>query len=284
VTAPLPTLEQHLAWVRRHLRLLLVFCVLGTAVGFGLASRDERIVTAESSLLITRIPTYLHLTPDMAPPKSVTIDTDAAMLRSAQVDRAVEGETGMAADEVQDHLGVTATPASRVLHVSFTASDADTAVNGAAAAAREFLDQRSRLLAGAARDTLPRLRDDLAQRRDVINAVRAGQAATSPDEVLLNRLQFQIRFLDGVRSGNRDMGRVLTAAHTTGPASTVNPEVKISGGAMVGLLLGLCAALGLDARRRRWSPLSAPPGPTPLLPQQRGVDQSPEPQRGLARR
>jgi hypothetical protein len=116
--------------------------------------------------------------------------------------------------------------------------------------------------------------------------VRAGNApVASPDEILLSRLRFQVQFLDQVRSGSTSMGQLLAEARQVGQPSTVNPEVKISGGAMVGLLVGLCVGMALDARRTA-HPWSSPPASSRPRPAraERGVDESPQPQRGLARR
>lgn len=255
----LPTLELHLSRVRRHIVLLTVCILLGTAVGVWLVRLDQPLVTARASVLMKELPGYAQLDVSSKVPEEVTVDTDAALLGSTEVTDAVAEASGVDPDIVQERLAVTATPLTSVLHISFSAPDAESAAAGATTAAKTLLQQRSSVLAGAAKETVDDLRVEVAAIRDEIkrNLSREEPTATSANELLLGRLQFLVRFLDDVRSANQSMGQLLSQARTVGTPKTVNPEVKVSGGGMVGLLVGLGLSLAVDAwrgRRRQWTP------------------------------
>ena len=269
----LPTLEAHVAWMARHALLLVVFSLLGGLVGVGLVVVDRPLVTAEASVLLSRVPVRAQVEPTAAAPPEVTIDTDAALLGSAEVVAAVARSTGTDPEAVADRLEVRATPLTRVLHVSFSAPDAVTAEEGARAAVTALLEERAELMA-AALEPVTGLRQELARLRDKVEAGTVNTGTASPESLLLTRLQAQVRFLSALSSGDQSMGRVLRRAGAVGPASRANPEVKVSGGAMAGLLLGIGLGLVLDARAR---------SRTRSARAKRSVDQRTQPQRSLAR-
>lgn len=269
----LPTLEAHLAWVARHAVLLAVSSLLGGLVGVGLVVVDRPLVTAEASVLLSRLPARAQLDVTVEAPPEVTIDTDAALLGSTEVTAAVARSTGTDPEAVVDRLEVRATPLTRVLHVSFSAPDAATAEEGARTAVTALLEERAELMA-ATLQPVTSLRDELARLRDKVEARTLYSWATSPDNVLLTRLQAQVRFLSALSSGDQSMGRVLRRAGAVGPASRVNPEVKVAGGAMAGLVVGLGVGLVLDARAH---------SRTRSARAERSVDERTQPQRRFAR-
>ena len=269
----LPTLEAHLAWVARHAVLLAVSSLLGGLGGVGLVVVDRPLVTAEASVLLSRLPARAQLDVTVEAPPEVTIDTDAALLGSTGVTAAVARSTGTDPEAVVDRLEVRATPLTRVLHVSFSAPDAATAEEGARTAVTALLEERAELMAATLRPVTG-LRDELARLRDKVEARTLDSWATSPDNVLVTRLQAQIRFLSALSSGDQSTGRVLRRAGAVGPASRVNPEVKVAGGAMAGLVVGLGVGLVLDGRAR---------SRTRSARAERSVDERTQPQRSLAR-
>jgi hypothetical protein len=269
----LPTLEAHLAWVARHAVLLAVSSLLGGLGGVGLVVVDRPLVTAEASVLLSRLPARAQLDVTVEAPPEVTIDTDAALLGSTGVTAAVARSTGTDPEAVVDRLEVRATPLTRVLHVSFSAPDAATAEEGARTAVTALLEERAELMA-ATLQPVTGLRDELARLRDKVEARTLDSWATSPDNVLVTRLQAQIRFLSALSSGDQSTGRVLRRAGAVGPASRVNPEVKVAGGAMAGLVVGLGVGLVLDGRAR---------SRTRSARAERSVDERTQPQRSLAR-
>lgn len=269
----LPTLEAHLGWVARHAVLLVVSSLLGGLVGIGLVVADRPLVTAEASVLLSRLPARPQLDPTAEEPPEVTIDTDAALLDSTAVTAAVARSTGTEPEAVADRLEVRATPLTRVLHVSFSAPDAVTAEEGARSAVTALLEERAELMA-AALTPVADMRQELARLRDKLEAGTTITGTATPDSLLLTRLQAQVRFLSALSSGDQSMGRILRRAGAVGPASRANPEVKVSGGAMAGLLLGIGLGLVLDARGR---------SRTGSARAKRSVDQRTQSQRSLAR-
>lgn len=268
----LPTLEAYVGWVARYALLLIVCSLLGGLVGVALVVADRPLVTAEASVLLSRQPARPQLDPTGEVPAEVTIDTDAALLGATEVTAAVARSTGTEPDSVEDRLEVRAAPLTRVLHVSFSAADGETAEQGARAAVTALLEERVELLAATA-DPVVSMRQQLARLRDKVEARARGTSMASPDNVLLSRLQAQVSFLATGSSGDQSVGRVLRRAGEVGPASRDNPEVKVSGGVMAGLLLGVGVGIVLDARQgfRRSTRAERP------------VDQRAEPQRGLVR-
>ena len=103
---PLPTLEHYAALVRRHLVLMAVGIILGTAGGVVSLRTDPLTYTATSEVLLGRMPAHNRIDPSVRDPRTVTIDTDAAILRSRLVLDAVADATGV---EKNRSLSITCT-------------------------------------------------------------------------------------------------------------------------------------------------------------------------------
>ena len=251
----LPTLEHYAALVRRHLVLIVAGMLLGTAGGVLYLRAEPVSYTATTEVLLAPLPTHARTDASVRDPRPVTIDTDAAILESSPVVRAVRDATGLADARIHEALTVDAQPLSEVLRVSFTDTRADRAEHGSEAAARTLLELRGdQLYRSRARHArrLERRLTALTDEMDTLNLT--GESYNAPVASLKRRLELQHAIVYEQIALGSDAGRVFVDARTPTQASRVNPEVRIASGTMLGMLAGLGTGLFLDARRRRRGP------------------------------
>ncbi|MDQ3627434.1 MAG: hypothetical protein M3419_01150 [Actinomycetota bacterium] len=256
----LPTLEQYAATARRHLLLIIIGMLLGTAGGMLYLRSEPATHTATTTVLLGRIPAYVPTDPSDPAPRLITIDTDAAIVRSRMVSDAVAAATGLSQDQAQDALTVDAEPLSEVLRVSFSHPDADLAVRGADVAVDTLLELRSTTLPSSRTTKLRRLESELQDLVDQLDALLlSGTRLGGPATALEQQLSAQHTYLEEQLDQDPDVGRVLVEAQPPTQASRANPEVRIASGAMLGLLAGLGLGLVRDARRPKGRQVPAAP-------------------------
>lgn len=258
----LPTLEHYAATARRHLLLILIGMLLGTAGGVLVLRAESATHSATATVLLGRIPASTPIDPVQRPPRLVTIDTDAAILRSRLVADAVAAATGLDAERVQRALVVDAQPLSEVLRVTFSHPDADLAQRGADVAAKTLLEVRSSELPNSRTTEMRRLESELQELIDQLNDVLlSGARLGGPALTLEQRLSAQRVYLEDQFAATPDVGRIVVGAKASTQASRVNPEVPVASGTMLGLLAGLGIGLLRDSRagttpsrlrRQRW--------------------------------
>jgi len=246
----LPTLEHYASTARRHLLLIVIGVLLGTAGGVLYLRSEPASYSATATVLLGRIPAYTATDPLLSPPRLVTIDTDAAILRSRMVADAVATATGVEAEQVQRVLVVDAQPLSEVLRVTFSHPEADLARRGAEVAAATLLEVRRSELPNSRTTQVRRLEAELQDLTDQLNAVLlSGGRLGGPAILLEQRLSAQRAYLEDQLVATPDVGRVVVEAQPPTRATRTNPEVRVASGAMLGLLGGLCIGLVRDARR-----------------------------------
>jgi len=244
-----PTLEQYLQTVRRHFLLLLISCLAGLLLGGYVLRQEEPLFTATTTILLTEIPSYAALDPEDPDARKVTIDTDAALVRSQDVVSRVAERTQRDETDVRAALSVSAVALTDVLRVSFSDVDASRAARGAQVAAAALLDARAETLPGSQDEQVKRLRDRIAR----LITTLGDERVANHEELLVSRLTSLRRFLNEVLRASPDSGTILRQAQVPAASERVNPEVKLASGAMLGLLGGLLFGVARDTTRRQRS-------------------------------
>ena len=223
-----------------HLVAPVALMALGAGAGTAAAAFAPRDVVRTITLELAPTPVHLDSALDhisSGQPSSVrlpqmTVDTEAALLRSQRTLAPVARRTGQTPDQVLRATSLAAVPNSRVLLLAVSAPDAATAVLESDALARAYLRTRS---------------IDLRRRRDdLVSGLQAATAA-SPTSLPLDT-----RASDAVASAIADLTSSSDTAGTVVRRSRPHPAgdhraVWATSGAGLGLLLGL----GLLRRRTR---------------------------------
>jgi hypothetical protein len=240
-------LADYAVFVRRNASLMGAMMLLGALVGGGLAMASPTSYAARTNVLMAQAPIYVDADGLHAPP-AVTIDTDAQLLSAPAVHRKVSQRTGVAADDVESRLLVSAEPLTRVLIVTFQGSTPELARIGAEAAAQAMLRERSEVLIQQSTQRLQTVRKNLAKLQTV--AVRLRLHGKNTDAFALdlaNRIQV-LEDLSGQLQEVKDSpGQVLVSAHVV-RAEKAHAPTKWAGS---GAGLGLLCALALAALRPR---------------------------------
>lgn len=252
--------------VRRHWLPCCLLALIGLAVGLlvTLATPPRYVSTVGVSAPAT--PAYLAVSVDAgtAPrdPREWTQDTEAAMMTSAPVLRAVRDRLGTRENltELAARVRITVPTSTRIFFVGFGATDPVTARHGAQAIAEEYVRYRSRVLT----DRASRVGAALGERRASLQALLADVQVPGADPtaapvpvnpVLRGRIQDQISHIDDAL-GTASL-TVANAAEVVRPASAParperrNAEVPPISGLLLGGLAGLATGHLRSGRRPR---------------------------------
>lgn len=255
LTSPgLPLWSDYPRFVRRHRGPLGVLVVIGALAGFGWSLQQPTTYSATASVALTPVPVYV--TPsatDLVPPE-VSIDTDAQLLRSPLVLGAVGRVLGTDPEASFDHLSVTASPNSHVLHVTIAAASAGEAAEAADAAVTAFIDVRRGSLGALTVDQLNQLRLHISdQERLLAQEQRKRLVIATSDTVFAQILELRTA-LDELEEASREPATRLGPAVPPSSPDYANTEVPMTSGALLGLLAGCLLGAGRDvtgARARR---------------------------------
>jgi uncharacterized protein involved in exopolysaccharide biosynthesis len=164
----LPLLSDYPRLVRRHGLLLSLLTGIGLLLGYGLAATQPTTFSATTSMVLVPVPVYVNpATAGLVPPE-VSIDTDAQLLRSPLVLAAIGDALGTRTREAEEHLSVTASPSSHMLHVTVSATSAVLAVRAADAAVEAFVDVRREALGALRNSQLRQLRLYVADQEELL--------------------------------------------------------------------------------------------------------------------
>jgi uncharacterized protein involved in exopolysaccharide biosynthesis len=255
----LPLWSDYPRFVRRHRALIVALMCLGLLVGFVWSLGRPTSYSATASVVLAPVPKYVTPSTSEIPPPEVTIDTDAQLLHSPEVLTAVADVLDTDADAAGNHLSVTASPNSHVLHVTVSARTPRAAADAADAAVAAFVKVRRASLGALQADQLRQVRLLISGQQELLAEDVVVPALDSLSAEVLE-LSNGLRELEEAR---RQPAIAIDAAVPPRHADRPNTEVPLTSGAMVGLL---CACLlgavrdrtGLLALRRP-RPRFAPP-------------------------
>ena len=249
-SAGLPLLSDYARFVRRHRILIALLTGAGLLVGLVWATTQPASFSATASVVLVPVPVYVSpATTGLLPPE-VSIDTDAQLLQSPRVLTAVADALGTDPGRALEHLSVTASPHSHVLHVTVSGTSAADAARAADAAVDAFVEVRRDALGALAAHQLRHLRlfvtgqEELLAREQSRRLVIAGQ-----DELFAQTLELR-NGLEELELARRQPAHVVRPALASTLADHANAEVPVTSCAMVGLLCGVLVGAGLDRRRQ----------------------------------
>lgn len=246
------TLAQVTAPLREHWRILVAGAVLGAVAG------------AATQLLVT--PTYRSTASVEVPlgtlapgqhTEQVTLDDVAQEAKGTAVTSAVALALDVPASEAADHLTVTATPTTRILHLTYDAATASSAQAGAQAAADALLATRSRDLAAERRRQVRIYGDELASTSRALVTLRQSRPPGSAWESLSATTGGPVP--SQLQRAEDDLTRAVTMDVRPGWHFATSPAKRqldgwtiwTTSGAALGALLGMVLAVFVAPRRRR---------------------------------
>lgn len=242
----LPLWSDHTRFLRRHRGLLAALMAFGVVAGLCWALAQESTFSATASVTLVPVPVYVMPTVEELVPPEVSIDTDAQLLQSPAVIGAVAQALGTDDARARERLSVTASPNTRVLHVSVSDGDPADAAAAANAAVDALVDVRRRTLGALSAEQLRQLRF-LVSGQDLVLAREQSRRVVihARDEVFTHVLELHDR-LDELEAARRDPAEVIQGARTPVAADYANTEVSMTSGAMLGLLVGCLLGTARD--------------------------------------
>jgi hypothetical protein len=232
--------------VRSNLAVFAVLAVLGFGAGLAYDHVQVHPVTAETQVLLPPNAVY----PDQEQ-FTQSLDTLAGLVDSVAVRTAVAAAAGIPADQVPQHLSVTASPNTRILHIRFTDSSAARAERASLVATKRLIAVRTRILTHIRNDSLASLAKERAGLTASIATLGAGNDTT-------NDLVDQVSALDAqyVRIQNAPVpGGTITQRPTTlrlGGDRTVDAVTGLALGLLLATVIAYGRALvGVRAGRAR---------------------------------
>jgi hypothetical protein len=212
--------------------------LLGLVVGIGVYVETPPTYTATSVVELASVAPVIDLSPTAAKPQLFTIDSDVQVVSDAQVVGSVGSITGQPAAQVRRSLTVSARQLTRVLQISYSASNPAVATAGAQEAAVAFLLERDRLV----------VKPVQAYLADVFARTESPQkSAALTTEDFTSRAQSRV---EGWRQRaisaqlqDEGAGSVLERARVRTGGDRGDIEVPLVTGAGLGALLGVCVAL-----------------------------------------
>lgn len=249
--------------LRRRWPILLVALLIGAGSGALFARASPDSYEATTSLVVTPVVSN----PITGNREEVNIRTEQEILGSREVARHAAEDLGTVEDGASTpraDVEVAAPLGSQVLQVTVRGETPQEAADGADAVATAYLELRRE----SASDTTERYLEAADQQ---IEDLRSGGPTPATDS-LIESLQQQ---RSSVALSDPDPGRIIGAA--TPPTSPSGPGLLITaaGGAMAGLLLGVCIAVlreRIDRQVRSADRLELAAGALPLVTSDTGGD------------
>lgn len=236
---------------------LLVGLLVGLAA-FLLSPVQYRATVA---IQLTSVAPIVDLNPAGPRIRTVTIDTDAQLLRADPVVAAVAAAESRDPSDVRAAMAVSARPLSEVLELTYSSDSAEDARDGAATAAAAFLALREQTVIAPVREYLETVLAATRQPGVVVDDLDVSGLVPNQSETEASRLRAAIAEVE--LSGP---GRVIAAPVLPQGAHRGDLIVLLASGAALGALGGFLFGVGrgwLADRRRRLSPVPVTP-PAPL--------------------
>lgn len=251
----LPLWSDYTRFVRRHRASIGALMGLGVLAGFVWSLLQPATFSATASVALVPVPVYVSASTTELVPPEVSIDTDAQLLHSPRVLRAVGDVLGTDADAASEHLSVTASPNSYVLHVTVTAASAQLAAEAADAVGAALVVVRRHALGALRQDQLRQLRLVVGYQEQLLAQQQVRRLVIPAQDELFAQILELRASLDELEEARTQPAEVVRPAVPLAGPDYANTEVPATSGAMVGLLAGcLLGAAGDRARLRRHQP------------------------------
>jgi capsular polysaccharide biosynthesis protein/Mrp family chromosome partitioning ATPase len=258
-------LAEYLRRLRRRWWAVVLAIALGIAGGLVLTNALDEQYVSETSVLV--LPVDMDAPANIAGGRTsgdINLDTEAQIVRSASVAAAVSDQLDGAipAAELMGNVAVTVPPNSQVLRLTYTADTAERAQAGARAYADVYLKQRAAAVRERIDGASESLKEQRAERQeqlvDVTDRIAElfvdssdRQLAESERDILISQLSSINDQLSALRIAAAPAGRVITEANLPQRPSAPNAMLNVAGGVLLGLVLGVAAAVAIDRYDRR---------------------------------
>lgn len=251
----LPLWSDYTRFVRRHRASIGALMGLGVLAGFVWSLLQPATFSATASVALVPVPVYVSASTTELVPPEVSIDTDAQLLHSPRVLRAVGDVLGTDADAASEHLSVTASPNSYVLHVTVTAASAQLAAEAADAVGAALVDVRRHALGALRQDQLRQLRLVVGYQEQLLAQQQVRRLVIPAQDELFAQILELRTGLEELEEARRKPAEVVRPAVPPRHADYANTEVPVTTGAMLGLLGGCLLGAGRDRspQRSHWS-------------------------------
>ncbi len=241
--------------IRHHVRTIVVTMVVFVGfAGFYLVS-VQPTYTSSSLILLSPAPGN-PLSPENASgggsQLAVAMDTEAHLLPSTAVSKAVSKDLGRTAPGVNEELDVSVPSNTQMLEITYTASSPDRAEAGAQGFADAYLDYRSKRASAGQESRVKELRRQVDDtERDLRSASGEDSQSSSSQEapLLASRLAQLGEDLSEAESVSTDPGSVINPASDVTESNELPRWLLITVVAVLGALTGLAIALGREWRR-----------------------------------
>ncbi len=258
----LPLWSDYPRFVLRHRVAIGTFMALGLLVGLAWSLVQPTTYSSTASVALAPVPKYVVATGVGLAPPEVTIDTDAQLLNSPEVLKVVAGALGSDAVVAREHLSVTASPNTHVLHVTVTASAPQVAAKAADGAAAALVQVRREALGALRLDQLRLMRLWVGGQEDLLAKEQSRRLVIPAYDDFFAQVVELRSGLQELEEARLAPAEVLNPALPASRHDYPNTEVPLTSGAMVGLLAGCLLGAGQD-RRRRLGHSSPNPSPRP---------------------
>jgi uncharacterized protein involved in exopolysaccharide biosynthesis len=251
LTSPpgLPLWSDYTRFARRHAVVIAALMVVGLLAGIAWALQQPSTYSATTSIALQPVPKYVTpSTTELVAPE-VTIDTDAQLLQSPKVLGAIGAALGTDADVAAEHLSVSASPNTHVLHVTIKASSRDRAAAAANAAVAALIQVRRDSLGALRQDQLRQLQLLVITQERELAKQQATELVIPATDDLFAQTQELRAGLDELEEARREPAVVVQPATPPRQADYANAEVPAVSGAMLGLLVGCLVGAGRDRLR-----------------------------------
>lgn len=250
--------------LRRRWWVVALGLLVGLLVGIALLAAQSKEYTSTTAVLVTPVGPGSASSTSSTTARTgsdVNLDTESQIVESAQVADAVRTllRTQDSVTQLQQDVAVTVPPNSSVLSIAFTAGSAKAAQQGSHAFAQAYLANRADTAKKQVALTVAGLQTQLDAAQAQLKTLTDKSATLvdgSPDKVYAdaqrNVVVSQINDLTSrlapLTTAAATPGQIITDAPLPKKASSPIPALNLGGGLVVGLLLGLAAAVGLDRR------------------------------------
>ncbi len=260
-----------LAALRRQWVTIVVASLLGTAIGWAFAEARQTVFESRATLLLAAAGD--EVAPSGGRNRTVDVDTWATVARSTVLLQEVANELGRDLADVRSRTTAAPAPTGDVIVLTFEATTAQTAVEGATAYANQFLANRA---AAVNRSTLERvrqlenLRGDLETQVQQVSALIETEEAKGDDASqnqlsLLTATQEQaVTLLAEVNTDiatidtDVETGRILIDPSTAVSRAGLSRSLTTLAGLFLGALIGFIVALLRDRYDDRYGSVADP--------------------------
>lgn len=253
-------LSVYAAGLRRRWWVVL----LGVLVGLGLAVVFTRSQTVSYRSTAAVLVTATGLTDAADANRAINLDTEVQLVRSEAVAQAARMllNTSTPAGELTRGVDVFIPPNTRVLEISYVATSAEGAQQGAHAFAQAYIETRSAAARNAVTREIDALQAELTGLQQSLQEVSGQVAAlpsTSPDRafadaqrsVLINQISGLQSRISPLRTASTSGGEIINDAELPLRPSSPIPQLNYGSGLLAGLLLGVVLAVFLDRANGR---------------------------------